>query len=258
MAMKVEILDSGKKPTEWVKFVLEGAEISVANAMRQAMIMEVPILAIEDVTIRQNSSTLYDEMLALRLGLIPIKTDDSFLLKADSSGEAQFSVSFSLKAKGPRWVYSGDIQASDRKASVVFQDIPITYLEAGQEIDLDAVAVTGIGKEHVKWQAGFAFFRNYPKVIMDKGADQIEFSERFPAKDLLITKDGKIKDVGNWSLGVARSQVVSGARIEDEQDKYIFYVESFGQMPVGQLVEKATERVAAKFSEFAKKVEELK
>jgi DNA-directed RNA polymerase subunit D len=254
--MKIEILDSGKKPTEWVKFVLEGVDVSFANAMRQALMTEIPVLAIEDVTLRQNSSALYDEMLALRLGLIPIKTDNSFILRTEASGDAQFSVMLSLKEKGPKWVYSGDLTASDKKVSVVFDEIPITYLGEGQELDLDAVAVTGLGREHTKWQAGFCFFQNYPKIVMEKGSS-IEFSERFAAKDLLVSKDGKIKDLKNWNAGLAKSQIASGARVEEEAEKFIFHLESFGQMPVLQMVGQATERLSEKFSGFAKTVDSL-
>ena len=57
------------------RFTLSGASTAFANAFRRAMIGEVPTLAIEDVRIYDNTSALFDEMLAHRLGLIPIKTD---------------------------------------------------------------------------------------------------------------------------------------------------------------------------------------
>ncbi|MFA7304420.1 MAG: DNA-directed RNA polymerase subunit D, partial [Methanoregula sp.] len=57
------------------RFTLSGARPGFANAFRRAMIGEVPTLAIEDVRIYDNTSALFDEMLAHRLGLIPIKTD---------------------------------------------------------------------------------------------------------------------------------------------------------------------------------------
>ena len=57
------------------RFTLAGASPAFANAFRRAMIGEVPTLAIEDVRIYDNTSAFFDEMLAHRLGLIPIKTD---------------------------------------------------------------------------------------------------------------------------------------------------------------------------------------
>jgi DNA-directed RNA polymerase subunit D len=57
------------------RFTLSGASPAFANGFRRAMIGEVPTLAIEDVRIYDNTSAFFDEMLAHRLGLIPIKTD---------------------------------------------------------------------------------------------------------------------------------------------------------------------------------------
>jgi DNA-directed RNA polymerase subunit D len=250
--MKIEIIDKGKKPVEWAKFVVEGIDVSLANAMRQAIISEAPVLAIEDVSIRMNSSALYDEVLALRLGLVPIKTDESF----DSEGAGN-TVTFTLKAKGPKWVYSGDMESSDRKISPVFDNIPVAYLGEGQELDLDAMATIGIGADHMKWQAGFAIMQAYPKIILGKGKE-IQYADGVASKDALVSKDGKIKDLAKWTLGVAKKQIASGAEISEETDKFIFYVESFGQMPLALLVERATERFAKKFGEFRKAVEELK
>jgi len=61
------------------RFTLAGATPAFANAFRRAMIGEVPTLAIDDVRIYDNTSAFFDEMLAHRLGLIPLKTDLSTL-----------------------------------------------------------------------------------------------------------------------------------------------------------------------------------
>ena len=61
------------------RFTLSGASAAFANAFRRAMIGEVPTLAIEDIRIYDNTSALFDEMLAHRVGLIPLKTDLSSL-----------------------------------------------------------------------------------------------------------------------------------------------------------------------------------
>lgn len=244
--MKVEVLSKGKKPVEWAKFVVTGIDSSFANLMRQAIISQVPVLAIEDVSIRENSSALYDEVLALRLGLVPIRTDDSF-------EEGGAGAVFSLKAKGPKWVFSSDLECSEKKNSPVFDNIPIVYLNEGQEIDLDATATVGVGAEHMKWQAGFAVVQGYPKITVKKGGE-IEYAPGVSAKDALIGKDGKIKDISKWSLGLAKKQIASGAEISEEEDSFIFYVESFGQMPLNELVERAAKKTEAKFAELAEKL----
>jgi len=59
-------------PNEAV-FSLTGIDASVANAFRRILLSEIASLAIEDVFVNQNTSIIQDEVLAHRLGLIPLK-----------------------------------------------------------------------------------------------------------------------------------------------------------------------------------------
>ncbi|KAK5055954.1 hypothetical protein LTR84_012504 [Exophiala bonariae] len=54
-------------------FSLIGVDASLANAFRRILLAEVPTLAIEKVYIENNTSVIADEVLAHRLGLIPLK-----------------------------------------------------------------------------------------------------------------------------------------------------------------------------------------
>ena len=56
-------------------FDLKGAEPPLANALRRIMISEIPTVAIEKVTMWQNTSIIPDENLAHRIGLVPINAD---------------------------------------------------------------------------------------------------------------------------------------------------------------------------------------
>ncbi|EMC95425.1 hypothetical protein BAUCODRAFT_541052 [Baudoinia panamericana UAMH 10762] len=53
-------------------FSLVGVDASIANAFRRILLAEIPTLAIEDVFIFNNTSIIQDEVLAHRLGLIPL------------------------------------------------------------------------------------------------------------------------------------------------------------------------------------------
>ncbi|KAI7055481.1 hypothetical protein KC352_g44570, partial [Hortaea werneckii] len=53
-------------------FSLIGVDASIANAFRRILISEVPTVAIEDVFMFDNTSIIQDEVLAHRLGLIPL------------------------------------------------------------------------------------------------------------------------------------------------------------------------------------------
>jgi len=157
--MDVKILERGENE---VQFMLSGVKLRFANALRRAMIAEVPKLAIDEVKIHENASLLYDEQLALRLALIPLKTDlgdygaddrISLTLKAISPGRGGYTT-----------VYSKELISSDPKVEAAFENIPIVKLisaerEVGgmksiarQKIALEAIAKLGRGKEHAKWQ----------------------------------------------------------------------------------------------------------
>ncbi|KAH8814990.1 RNA polymerase Rpb3/RpoA insert domain-containing protein [Xylogone sp. PMI_703] len=54
-------------------FSLIGIDAAVANAFRRILISEIPTLAIEYVFVHNNTSIIQDEVLAQRLGLVPLK-----------------------------------------------------------------------------------------------------------------------------------------------------------------------------------------
>jgi DNA-directed RNA polymerases I and III subunit RPAC1 len=68
----VEIQHSNELEME---FDLVGIDASIANSFRRILIAEVPTMAIETVFVFNNTSVIQDEVLAHRLGLIPIKAD---------------------------------------------------------------------------------------------------------------------------------------------------------------------------------------
>jgi DNA-directed RNA polymerase I and III subunit RPAC1 len=53
-------------------FSLVGVDASIANALRRIMVAEVPTVAIENVFLHDNTSVVQDEVLAHRLGLVPL------------------------------------------------------------------------------------------------------------------------------------------------------------------------------------------
>ncbi|MCJ1316648.1 DNA-directed RNA polymerase core subunit rpc40 [Xylographa vitiligo] len=53
-------------------FSLIGVDASIANAFRRILLAEIPTLAIEHVFVHNNTSIVQDEVLAHRLGLVPL------------------------------------------------------------------------------------------------------------------------------------------------------------------------------------------
>lgn len=156
--LKVRVLEETPNA---VTLQLEGLDRSYANAVRRFCIAEVPAMAIDDVVILENSSVLYDELLAHRLGMVPIKTDlERYNLPEDCDcgnplGCHKCRVLFVLDAKGKdkvSTVYSGDLVSEDREVRPVSESIPLVKLAQGQSVKLEAYARLGKGKEHAKWQ----------------------------------------------------------------------------------------------------------
>lgn len=138
----IKIKDYNKKEGK-ISFVTD-MSVSLANAIRRSL-LEVPIMAIDEVEIAQNDSALFDEILAHRLGLVPIKTEKTIK-----------ETKFKLKEVGPKRVYSTDLKPSvgtDYK-------LPITLLDNEQEIQLVAIARIGRGIEHIKYSPGLMYYRH--------------------------------------------------------------------------------------------------
>jgi hypothetical protein len=56
-------------------FDMTGIDVSMANAFRRILLADVPTMAIEKVFVHNNTGVLRDELVAQRLGMIPIKAD---------------------------------------------------------------------------------------------------------------------------------------------------------------------------------------
>lgn len=60
-------------------FEIIHADVSLVNALRRILLAEVPTVALEQVYLWNNSSIIHDEVLAHRLGLIPLNVDARLL-----------------------------------------------------------------------------------------------------------------------------------------------------------------------------------
>ena len=144
-----------------MKLLLKGIDRVYANALRRFAISEVPCMAIDEIVIHDNSSVLYDEILAHRLGLIPLTTDlEGYILPQDcdcktSLGCTKCRVLLVLDAVATdevKTIYSGDLVSEDTRVKPYVDNIPIIKLAPSQKIKLEAYAKLGKGRHHAKWQ----------------------------------------------------------------------------------------------------------
>ena len=262
--MRVTLLEKSDLTT---RFIVEGINAPLANTLRRIMLSEVPTMAIDDVIIYENSSVLHDEVLALRLGLIPLKTDlDSYNLPEKCNCGSDLGcplcraiLTLDVKAEnGVRTVYSGDLVPENPNVAPVSDKIPIVKLATGQRIRLEAYAKLGRGKVHAKWQPVSACTYRYKPIV------RIDYSrcdacgkcvEVCPRK-VLVKKWNKIS-VENGMECILCTDCVRVCKVEPspieiswDENIFIFYVESTGALPVERIIFEALKIYEEKYSNF--------
>ncbi|MFA5050111.1 MAG: DNA-directed RNA polymerase subunit D [Candidatus Micrarchaeia archaeon] len=172
--MKLEALES--KEDNVFSFKLKDSNLKFANYLRRSIISKVPVVAIDSVIFYENSSSIFDEYLAHRVGLIPIKTPDN--LKEEEE------YVFVLDVKGPKKVYSADLKPVKHDLSVAIENIPIIALADEQPLRFEAKAKLGVGKDHAKYQAGSATY-----IVDEKNGDitfRVESFYQIEVKELVL------------------------------------------------------------------------
>jgi len=241
--MEVKLLSKEK---DKISFLVKGIDNAYANSLRRLIISQVPTLAIEDVSFSKNNSILYDEVIAHRLGLLPLKTD--------SSTDEKTKVEFSLKAKGPGYVYASELKTTDKKCKPVYPKTPIVKLLDKQELQLEATAILGVGTEHAKWSAGTAYFVQEPSLkINNKHKDFDKFSDKYPPK--AFDKKGQLDEnliLQNNLVDACEGVNEEILKVEYNDQNFVFNVESWGQMECKDMVLSALDIFNNKLTELSK------
>jgi len=267
--MKVKILNISD---DTVRFIVEGIDVALANALRRTMIREVPCMTIDDLFIFDNSSVIPDEVLAHRIGLIPITTDlDNYTLPEECECGSDLGCSkcrtvLTLDVEveeGTRTITSGDFVSEDPKVVPASPDIPLTKLASNQAVRLEAYASLGKGKVHAKWQpVSMAVYQHIAEIKIDEKQCTVcaECVNACPGKVLEI-QEGVLKIVDIYSCFLCGDCVescpVEPSAIEQgkNEDSFMFTVESTGCLPPERIVVEAVNIILAKLDELRGKVE---
>lgn len=210
-------------------FDLVHIDTSIANAFRRIIISEVPSVAAEYVYFFNNTSVIQDEVLAHRIGLVPLKVDPDMLTWLDKSlpDSEKFTdentIVMSLNVKCTRnpnspenctdpkllyinsHVYAKDLKFEPQgrqvetfaKCPVVpaDPDILLVKLRPGQEISLRVHCILGIGGDHAKFSpVCTASYRLLPHIEILQpitGNDAKKFVKCFPAGVADINEHGE-------------------------------------------------------------------
>ena len=189
--MKASVVDGYPKGNK-MKILIEDADASQVNALRRAIMADVPKMAISKVMftlgvnqdnnrgeIFESVNALPDEVIAHRLAMVPIPTaidegmafpdecENCMDLAEDDKGCPSCQVLYTLNVQGPssdsdephRVVRAGELTNVSDPAfdiSEEMQSVPITYLARGQFLEFIAFATLGRGRDHAKWSAASA------------------------------------------------------------------------------------------------------
>ena len=189
--------------------------VSLANAIRRS-INYIPILAVDLLEISKNDSALYDEIIAHRVGLVPLQNEKLKLASECDCGKeegcSKCSIKLKLSCKGPCTAYSTDMTPRD---SVLYK-MPIAILNKDQELEFVAIARVGKAIEHAKYSPGLVFYR-YSEDIEKEQNDEdfrkmVEESKKKGDKPITFVLE-------SWGQIPAKEMFIQSVEILNEEIK---------------------------------------
>jgi len=270
--VEVEVLE---KDGVNMRLLIRETDAAFMNTLRRLIIAEVPCMAIDDVVIIENSSVLHDEIIAHRLGLIPLKTDlDSYNLPEECPCKSEFgcplcrvTLTLDVEAKeGTQVVYSGDLVSENPDIVPVSDKIPIVKLAKEQKLRLEAYARLGKGKKHAKWQpVSMCTYKYLPQIKIDsKRCDACgECVEICPRR--VLAKNGDKIEVRNLMACTlcqdcmdACPQNPSAIEVSWDDSAFIFNIESTGVLPPERIISEALKILDKQLNELVSQVKVAK
>lgn len=264
-------------------FILTKTRPVLANALRRTLISDIPRMAIEDVEFHlgpirgedgkeyESITPLFDEMIAHRLGMLPIPTDlELFEFRdkcKDCKGEGcpNCTIMYALNKKGPCTVYSGDLEPiGDSKLKIVDEKIPIVKLAEGQAVLIYATATLGTAKEHAKWQSAHGVgFKFYPSIKVDnKKWDGEETCIEVCPVDVFKVEKGKIvvknEEACIFCMLCEESCGEGCITVEKDTSKILFQFETDGALTSKETLSRALELLEKSFADVSSMAAKLK
>ncbi|WP_440771625.1 DNA-directed RNA polymerase subunit D [Natronorubrum sp. DTA28] len=226
------------------RFLVRGVTPAFANGIRRAMVADVPTMAIDEVRFVENSSVMFDEQLALRLGLVPLTTPPEGEFVEDDT------VTLSIDVEGPATAYSGDLVSSDDLVQPADDNVPIIELKDGQRLEAEADAVLERGKNHAKHQGGVAVgYRHLQRVSVVDDLPEFEEQESQIVRGV-IEDDGELVPTSEFDHDLSNRYPGKQVEVEDVPNAFVFRVETDGSFTVEELVTRAVDSIEARATEL--------
>lgn len=264
------------------KFILKDSSPAMANALRRTMLQDIPKMAIDKVDFHlgpimqddkeyESVTSLFDEVIAHRLGLVPVPTTDQFKFQKECScggtGCPGCTIMYSLNKFGPCTVLSGDLTPlGDASLKVKDEHIPIVELTDTQAVLIYATAVMGTARQHVKWQAAFGVGYSYmPIITIDakkaKDADIQKYAvSEYPGLFKIEGGNLVVDDLERACVlgkAVQHDPHLEGAvTVSWDDSNFVFRFETDGSLTARQVLDKAVEILHKKAEEILDVVSE--
>ncbi|KAG6916072.1 hypothetical protein DXG01_008546 [Tephrocybe rancida] len=182
-----------------IEFDLVGVDASIANALRRILMAEVPTVAIEHVYVWDNTSVIQDEVLAHRIGLVPLNIDPAlmYMRSPDDGPMDRNTIVFKISVVCER---NNDAPKGSTKPSELYKNhellsshliwepageqsdvfvgqtpaptnpnIVLAKLRPGQAVEMELHAIKGVGKDHAKFSpVATASYRLLPHINIKK------------------------------------------------------------------------------------------
>lgn len=271
--MKVKTLAAKE---DFLKVLVEDTEPAYINALRRVLIADVPKMAIEDVEFHlgpiraedgkeyESVAPLFDEMIAHRLGLVPIPTDLGLYNRREDcptchgEGCPSCTIIYSLNKRGPGIVTSADMEPiGDTKLRPKDQGIPIVQLAEGQAILIYATAQLGTGKDHAKWQpthgVGYAYLPTLKAGT--KVVDPLDPAVPFCSAHMLTTsleeETVELSDDCGLCAKFREAYKVDAVKVSSDPTKFVLQFETDGSISAKDVLLKGLDILAERFGDIA-------
>ena len=278
--MDIEIIEMAERKA---KFILKNSSPAMANALRRTLLSDIPKMAIDKVEFHlgpimyddkeyESVTPLFDEIIAHRLGMVPVPTDLNLFCPQSEcvcggEGCPNCTIMYSLNKIGPCTVLSGDLEPlGNPDLRVKDEFIPIVELTDGQAVLIYATAVMGTAKKHVKWQvANGVGYKYLPQIAIEEGMESDEEVLECAAicpKKVFEVEDGKlvIKNPLDCSLCRACTDHLGergGITVKGDDKNFFFKFETDGSLTAQQALDKAVEILAEEANDFKAQLEQL-
>ncbi|MCL5408075.1 MAG: DNA-directed RNA polymerase subunit D [Candidatus Thermoplasmatota archaeon] len=270
MTENIKILEEGETS---IRFEISDITPAYANLLRRTLINDIPKLAISKVNfhhgeIRQEGekvysslTSLFDEVIASRLGMVPLPTDlkmnERESCTCGGTGCSLCTVNYSIFVVGPKKVTSGDLVAiGDSTMAPPDKEIPIVELNERQAMMLDAEAYVGRAREHARFQTTSGVSYRYGRELK-VSAKELELEEiiKKSPKNVLKKNDKEVVFIADYpSKYIGKLYRMDSLEVKEDERRFIFYFETDGSLKPRQVLDYALSRIKERLSSIVEKV----